>query len=147
MSSVFGQIELRGNGGSAFRGMYADFVDQAAGVLKKPALKKVADQFRESEASWHKIALAALPDSIPILKETRETFDRRATLLRKPRTPKVNEELDSLRTRLKELRESSAKELALSPEARLDLFSSIRSRVLETEAIERAAFTDLNKLV
>ena len=147
MSSVFGQIELRGNGGSAFRGMYADFVDQAAGVLKKPALKKVADQFRESEASWHKIALAALPDSISILKETRETFDRRATLLRKPRTPKVNEELDSLRTRLKELRESSAKELALSPEARLDLFSSIRSRVLETEAIERAAFTDLNKLV
>lgn len=147
MSSVFEQIELRGNGGSAFRGMYADFLDQAAGVLKKPALKKVADQFRESEASWHKIALAALPDSIPILKETRETFDRRATLLRKPRTPKVNEELDSLRTRLKELRESSAKELALSPEARLDLFSSIRSRVLETEAIERAAFTDLNKLV
>ncbi|MGI9166471.1 MAG: hypothetical protein ACR2G5_08810 [Pyrinomonadaceae bacterium] len=55
--------------------------------------------------------------------------------------------LDSLRTRLKELRESSTKELALSPEARLDLFSSIRSRVLETEAIERAAFTDLNKLV
>lgn len=147
MSSVFEQIELRGNGGSAFRGMYADFLDQAAGVLKKPALKKVADQFRESEASWHKIALAALPDSIPILKETRETFDRRATLLRKPRTPKVNEELDSLRTRLKELRESSAKELALSPEARLDLFSSIRSRVLETEAIERAAFTNLNKLV
>lgn len=147
MSSVFGQIELRGNGGSAFRGMYADFVDQAAGVLKKPALKKVADQFRESEASWHKIALAALPDSIPILKQTRETFERRATLLRKPRTPKVNEELDSLRTRLKELRESSAKELALSPEARLDLFSSIRSRVLETEAIERAAFTDLNKLI
>lgn len=147
MSSVFEQIELRGNGGSAFRGMYADFLDQAAGVLKKPALKKVADQFRESEASWHKIALAALPDSIPILKETRETFDRRATLLRKPRTPKVNEELDSLRTRLKELRESSAKELALSPEARLDLFSSIRSRVLETEAIERAAFTDLNNLV
>lgn len=147
MSSVFEQIELRGNGGSAFRGMYADFLDQAAGVLKKPALKKVADQFRESEASWHKIALAALPDSIPILKETRETFDRRATLLRKPRTPKVNEELDSLRTRLKELRESSAKELALSPEARLDLFSSIRSRVLKTEAIERTAFTDLNKLV
>ena len=147
MSSVYGQIELRGNGGSAFRGMYADFVEQAAGVLKKPALKKVADQFREAEASWHKVALAALPDSIPILKETRDAFERRATLLQKPRTAKIDEELDSLRTRLKELRESSAKDLDFSPKDKLDLFSNIRARVLETEAIERAAFTDLNKLV
>jgi Domain of unknown function (DUF4872)/Butirosin biosynthesis protein H, N-terminal len=147
MSSVYGQIELRGFGGSAFRGMYADFVDQAAGILKKPALKKVADQFREADASWHNIALAALPDSIPVLKETRDTFDRRAALLQKPRTPKIDEELDSIRTRLKELRKSCATELDLSAPDKLDLFSNIRARVLETEAIERAAFTDLNKLV
>lgn len=147
MSSVYGQIELRGFGGSAFRGLYADFIDQAAGVLKKPALKKVADQFREADASWHNIALAALPDSIPVLKETRATFDRRAALLQKPRTPKIDEELDSIRTRLKELRKSSATKLDLSAEDKLDLLSHIRARVLETEAIERAAFTDLNKLV
>lgn len=147
MSSVYSQIELRGNGGSAFRGMYADFLDQAAGVLKKPGLKKVADQFRESEASWGKIAQAALPDSIPVLKETRKAFERRATLLKKPRTAKIDEELDSIRTRLMELRESSTKELDLSPKDKLDLFSSIRARVLETEAIERAAFTNLDKLV
>lgn len=147
MSSVYGQIELRGFGGSAFRGMYADFVEQAAGVLKKPALKKVADVFREADASWHNIALAALPDSIPILKETRGVFDRRADLLQKPRTAKIDEELDSIRTRLKDLRKSSAKDLDLSAKDKLDLFSSIRARVLETEAIERAAFTDLNKLV
>lgn len=147
MSSVYGQIELRGFGGSAFRGMYADFIDQSAGVLKKPGLKKVAEQFREAEASWHKVAQAALPDSIPLLKETRDVFDRRATLLQKPRTPKIDDELDSIRTRLKELRESSAKDLALSPADKLELFSGIRSRVLETEVIERAAFTDLDKLV
>lgn len=147
LSSVYSQIELRGNGGSAFRGIYADFLDQAAGVLKKPGLKKVADQFRESEASWGKIAQAALPDSIPVLKETRKAFERRATLLKKPRTAKIDDELDSIRTRLKELRESSTKELDLSAKDKLDLFSSIRARVLETEVIERAAFTDLSKLV
>ncbi|HKY41898.1 MAG TPA: DUF4872 domain-containing protein [Pyrinomonadaceae bacterium] len=147
MCSVYEQIELRGFGGSAFRGMYADFLDQSAGVLKKPGLKKVAAQFREADASWHKVALAALPNSIPILKETRDVFDRRATLLQKPRTPKIDDELDSIRTRLKELRQSSAKQLALSPADKLELFSGIRARVLETEAIERAAFTDLNKLV
>jgi hypothetical protein len=147
LCSVYVQTEMRGFGGSAFRGMYADFLDQAAGVLKKPGLKKVADQFRESNASWHNIALAALPDSSPVLKETRQAFERRATLLQKPRTPKIDEELDSIRTRLIELRESSKQELALSAADKLDLFSSIRARVLETEAIERAAFTDLNKLV
>ena len=107
---VYGQIEMRGNGGSAFRGMYADFVEQSAGVLNKPALKKVAEQFREAEASWHAVALAALPDSIPVLKQTRDAFDRRATLLQKPRTAKIDEELDSIRTRLKELRDSSTKD-------------------------------------
>ena len=147
LSSLYEQIEWRGFAGSAFRGMYADFLDQSAGVLKKPPLKKVAEQFREADASWHKIALAALPNSIPILKETRDLFDRRGTLLQKPRTAKIDEELDSIRTRLKELRESSAKDLALSPADKLELFSGIRERVLETEAIERAAFTDLNKLV
>ena len=147
MSSVYGQIELRGFAGSAFRGIYADFIDQSAGVLKKPGLKHVAKQFREAEASWHRIALAALPDSIPILKNTRDLFDRRATLLQRSRTPKINDELDSIRTRLKKLRESSAKDLALSPADKLELFSGIRSRVLETEVIERAAFTDLNKLI
>lgn len=147
LSSVFGQIELRGYGGSAFRGMYADFLDQAAGVLKKPALKKVADQFRESENLWRAIAHAALPDEIPLLKETREALNRRKTLLRKPRTNKIDQELETLQKRLKNLREASAKDLSLSPSARLDLFAEMRSRVLETEAIERAAFTELSKIV
>jgi uncharacterized protein DUF4872/butirosin biosynthesis protein H-like len=147
LSSVYKQIELRGFGGSAFRGLYADFLDQSASVLKKPALKKVAEQFREAEASWHNIALAALPDSIPVLKETRNAFDRHATLLQKPRTAKIDEELDSIRTRLLELRESSTERLALSAADKLDLFSNIRARVLETEPIERAAFTELNKLI
>ena len=147
LSSVYAQIELRGFGGSAFRGMYADFLDQSAGVLKKPGFRRVAEQFREAEASWHNVAVAALPDSVPILKETRVVLERRAALLQKPRTAKIDDELNSIRTRLEELRESSAKDLALSANDKLELFSGIRTRVLETEAIERGAFTDLTKLI
>jgi hypothetical protein len=147
MSTVFGQIELRGYGGSAFRGLYADFLDQAAGVLKKSALKKVAGQFRESEASWRAISDAALPDSIPLLKETREALTRRSVLIRNPRTTAIDKELESLRDRLKQLRERSAKELSLSKADTLDLFGAISERVLETEKIERAAFTELSSIV
>jgi Domain of unknown function (DUF4872)/Butirosin biosynthesis protein H, N-terminal len=147
MSSVFAQIELRGYGGSAFRGLYADFLDQAAGVLKKSAFRKVAEQFRESEASWRAISDAALPDSIPLLKETREVLTRRSVLIRKPRTTAIDKELESLQDRLKQLRERSAKELSLSKADTLDLFGAISERVLETEKIERAAFTELSSIV
>jgi Domain of unknown function (DUF4872)/Butirosin biosynthesis protein H, N-terminal len=147
MSSVFAQIELRGYGGSAFRGLYADFLDQAAGVLKKSAFRKVAEQFRESEASWRAISEAALPDSIPLLKETREALTRRSVLIRKPRTTAIDKELESLRARLKQLHERSAKELSLSKADTLDLFGAISKRVLETERVERAAFTELNRIV
>jgi len=147
MSTVFAQIELRGYGGSAFRGLYADFLDQAAGVLKKSAFQKVAEQFRESEASWRAISDAALPDSIPLLKETRKALTRRWVLLGKPRTTAIDRELESLRDRLKQLRERSAKELSLSKADTLDLFAAISERVLETEKIERAAFTELSSIV
>ena len=147
MSTVFEQIELRGYGGSAFRGLYADFLDQAAGVLKKSAFRKVAEQFRESEASWRAISDAALPDSISLLKETRETLTRRSVLIRKPRTTEIDKELESLRDRLKQLHERSAKELSLSKADTLELFGAISERVLETEKIERAAFTELRSIV
>jgi len=155
LSTVFVQIELRGYGGSAFRGMYADFIEQAAGVLKKPALKKVAEQFRESEASWQEIAFASLPETIPVLKETRAALTRRSVLLSKARTAEIDQELDALRDRLKHLsldgrphlREASAKDLSLSKADALDLFGAMRARVLETEAIERAAFTELRRIV
>lgn len=146
-STLYDQIELRGYGGSAFRGMYAGFLEQSAGVLKKPALKTIADQFRESEAGWKAFANAAMPSSIPILKETREALDRRAVLFRKARTEKVNQELDSLRTRLKELRQKSTEEIKLSSSEILDWFAVIRERTLEIEAIERAAFAELRKTV
>jgi hypothetical protein len=147
LSSIFEQIELRGYAGSAFRGLYADFIEQAADVLKKTALKKLAGKFRESEALWHATAFAALPNTVPLLKETREALLRRSALLRKARTAAIDKELESLRERLKELREKSAKDLALSKEEKLDLFSAMRERILETEAIERAAFTELRSIV
>ncbi len=147
MSSVFEQIELLGYGGSAFRKLYADFLDQSAGVLMKPMLQRVAEQFRESETSWRAISDAALPDSIPLLKDTREALTRKSVLIRRPRTTTIDKELGSLQGRLKELHQRSAKELSLSKADTLDLFVAIRERVLETERIERTAFTELSSIV
>src|SRR4026208_2336473 len=44
----------------ADRGLYADFLVEAAQILKKPALKESAGRFRESHKLWLKFAEALL---------------------------------------------------------------------------------------
>jgi hypothetical protein len=64
-------IEIGGTGGSAFRSMYAAFLDEAAIVLREPRLTKVAKRYRQCAKLWSALACAALPDSVPALGRTR----------------------------------------------------------------------------
>jgi hypothetical protein len=147
LSSAFGQIELRGFGGSAFRSMYADFLEQAAAILNNPSLKDIAARFRECEKSWHFLTGALLPDEIPILRETRSLLTRRFSLSRKNRSRGTETELISIRDRLAVLRNTPAAAWSLTSAGALDLFAGLRRRILEIEAAERAAFTELQRTV
>lgn len=62
------------------RGLYADFLDEAAALLKKPGLKKAAAHFRRSRAAWNRLAELAMPDDVPLCRETRELQIRRRAL-------------------------------------------------------------------
>lgn len=46
LTSIVKFIDLYYTGGCGARGVYADFLDEAADVLRKPALKGVAQQYR-----------------------------------------------------------------------------------------------------
>ncbi|MDP6157148.1 MAG: BtrH N-terminal domain-containing protein [Candidatus Thermoplasmatota archaeon] len=70
--NVFIYIEIGGTGGSSFRPMYADFLREAAILLEKPSLEKVASLFECSANIWSEIAALALPDSWPSLARIRE---------------------------------------------------------------------------
>lgn len=50
-------IEIGGTGGGAFRAMYARFLDEAAPIVRKPALDEAAEAFRESGRRLSEIAL------------------------------------------------------------------------------------------
>ena len=50
-------IEIGGTGGGAFRAMYARFLDEAALLVRKPALNEAAQAFRESARRFSEIAL------------------------------------------------------------------------------------------
>lgn len=64
----------------AERGLYADFLEEAAQILKKPALKKSAAKFRECHALWLEFAKALLPDDVPLLAESRKIIQKKHDL-------------------------------------------------------------------
>ncbi len=80
LRTVYEAIEHLGGGG--MRGMYADFLEEAAPVLDSTDLKKIAGQYRALHQRWSALADAALPDEIDVFKTTRELLDRRAALRR-----------------------------------------------------------------
>ena len=81
LRTLYEGIEHAGTGGGGLRGLYADFLDEAAGVLDRKALKAAATLYRDLQGRWRDLAQAALPDRIDVFKSTRELLDRRAVLL------------------------------------------------------------------
>jgi len=70
--NTFVYIEVGGTGGSAFRTMYAKFLEEASTIVNEPALNEAAGMFRESGRVWSEVAKSALPDSWPKLQRIRE---------------------------------------------------------------------------
>lgn len=64
-------IKTWGTADGAERGVYADFLDEAAGLLGEPRLEDVAVRFREAAAVWNGLAQAMLPDTVSPLGEIR----------------------------------------------------------------------------
>ncbi len=77
---AFSWIELWGFDGME-RAVYADFLDEAAVILERPALQDAAAGFRHSHALWRQLAQMLLPDDVPALAETRQLLQRRYALL------------------------------------------------------------------
>lgn len=72
--TTYRSIMTDGKEGQAERHMFADFLDEAAIILQKPALNPVATQFRSAGRAWNELACALLPDSVGLLKEAREVI-------------------------------------------------------------------------
>ncbi|HEX5878094.1 MAG TPA: BtrH N-terminal domain-containing protein [Actinomycetota bacterium] len=72
--SVYENVEPVGWGGGNLRGLYAQFLDEAAGLLEAPGLGKAAAAYREAEAAWHVVAETAMPaDREPFAEARRLT--------------------------------------------------------------------------
>ncbi|MFQ6052228.1 MAG: BtrH N-terminal domain-containing protein [Candidatus Hydrothermarchaeota archaeon] len=142
--NTFIYIEIGGTGGSAFRPMYAKFLEEASSIINKPALNDVARLLRESGKVWSGIATAALPDSWPTLKRIRELSIEKNRIFeeQKPRAldkiKKINVQLDGLMKKAEE--DLQEKDLTL-------LLADLQEKISECYEIEKKAFERLNEIV
>ena len=132
------------SGSGLLRPLYADFLDEAAALLKRPALKDVAAQYRQIGQLWHTVAVSALPQSVPLLREAREQMTRARTLLDDKGDAAVPDIQASLR-RQEALNAQAAGKFPLKDSEVKDLFSALGGQILAAHALEVAAQQALEK--
>ena len=69
--STYAGVEPVGAYGGHLRGLYADFLDEAAALLEEPRLTGAATAWRTAAALWHELAELALPLDVPEYAELR----------------------------------------------------------------------------
>ena len=149
LSAAFEHIALGGafaatNPGAA-RPLYADFIDEAAALLNRPALREVAAQFRSSGQRWDELAATLLPDTIPALQATRQLLLQRQQLFIQQGNASVDER-QAINQKLAALKESTDKEFPMTDEEVIALRDNLRDQLLRLHDQEQAAALHLREL-
>jgi hypothetical protein len=74
--SVYENLEPVGWSGGNLRELYAEFLDEAAGLLGTPGLGKAAAAYREAAACWREVAAVAVPADRDPFAEARRLIGR-----------------------------------------------------------------------
>ncbi|HJS19610.1 MAG TPA: DUF4872 domain-containing protein, partial [Anaerolineales bacterium] len=130
----------------AERGLYADFLDEAAQILKKPSLKEAAVKFRESYKLWLKLADAMLPDNVPLLGESKKLIQKKHDLFIEQGEAALPE-IRNINTRLSELLKESETSFPLSNAQAADLRAHLREILLKICVTEQETVTLLQNAI
>ena len=135
-------IETGGTGGSAFRSMYARFLEEASSVIDQPALREVAEMMRESAKVWSEIASGLMPDSRPNLKRMRELMWEKDRLFEE-QGPGALVAMRQINVELDNLMGQAVKDLEKTPE----FLSDVQPSIVKCFQIERKAFEALSSII
>lgn len=141
--SLFGSVGINGD---ADRTRYADFLEEAALLLNKPALTAVADQFRQSAQAWRDLGRMLLPDTVAPFQETRLLVERKRQLFLEQGGASIAER-QAINVRLQTIRISMNTDFPLSTTEVALLCEQIRTQVLSIRDGEQAAITQLRALM
>jgi hypothetical protein len=139
-------INTWGSADGAERGLYADFLLEAAQILKKPSLKEAAEKFRHSHKLWLAFADALLPDDVPLLGESKRLIQKKHNLFIKNGDAALPD-IRKIHSRLNELLSQSETEFPLSTVQAAEFRANLRDILLRISAMERQAIDLLQSAI
>jgi hypothetical protein len=145
LTSSFTMIALFGQDGIAMdaeRGTFADFLEEAAVILKKPALASVGTHFRQSGQAWCALAHQLLPDSVPLLQESRLLMVKRHRDFLE-RGNAATAEFGEIDSRLKTIQDEVDENFPLTPTEVSDFQAQLAKQVLRIRDLEQAGIDAL----
>ncbi|ACY18462.1 BtrH N-terminal domain-containing protein [Haliangium ochraceum] len=145
LRDVYTTIEAE-DGGGLMRGMYADFLEHAAAVLRKKKLAACADSYRALAQQWTALAEAALPSEIAPFAETKQLLSAQVERFA-AQGPAAEIPCASARQRLGEIDAEMQRACPLAGEAAAAHLSALADRVDELHAAELAALEKLAQTV
>ena len=134
----FDWINSWGAGAGMERGLYADFLDEAALLLGKPALAESSALFRNAADAWNTLANVLLPDDVPLLKETRELKQRKQALFLE-RGDDAFDDIAHINRRLEALRLSAAADFPMTEAEAAAFYAGLAQHVRAIATVERRA--------
>lgn len=144
--SIFAQISCRSATGNAHRAFYADFLDEAAGILANPGLRDAAQNYRNCDAIWGEVADAHLPSSAPLFAEAKELTKKRKQLF-ETQGPDAFDEIESIRQRLEQIAVEASMNFPVSFQDSRTLLNELRQRVLKLREAEAEALRSVESAI
>lgn len=126
------------DGNSAERGMCADFLEEAALILEKPDLNAVAALFRDCETKWSTLATIALPQDIPLFKETADLLRQKQILFLEQGAAALPE-IQQVNARLNAIQRTVADAFPLGDDEVTAFFEQLAEQVLAIHDCEQQA--------
>lgn len=146
LTSTFSHFGAVGIKGDADRALYADFLDEAALILNKPALIEVAQQFRQSALAWRALGNILLPDPVTPFHETRLLLERRRHLFTE-QGDATRAERQQINARLHAIRTAMNTDFPLNAAQVMTLCQQISTQLLHIRDQEQAAITQLRAIM
>lgn len=140
--NVFYDVNAFGKRGYAERDLYADFLDETAVLLNKPALREVGIHFRDSAQAWDALGPVLLPDDVAPFRETRELMLKRRDLFNSqgnaalPQIQQIDDRLNTIKVEMET-------DFPLDEADVVALRESIANHVMKIHDIEETAVTAL----
>jgi hypothetical protein len=142
LTSAYERLFTFGHDSRAERDTYADFLDEAAVLLNRPALKDAASLFRRSAQAWEAVGMALLPEDVAPFRDARElTMQRHRLFIDKGGAALAD--IKQINRRLNALKQAMETDFPLDAAQVRALKEHIAAQVMIVHDIEQAAVTAL----